>query len=116
MSKWFGCGMTTSVLITQDFRVGGEYRIACHCQDDELATMHGTFMEIEPNRKLVYSWNNTSTEYPANDTLVTVEFIDNGDTTEIVLQHTKFATALSAEGHSFGWNAALDKIAELFAQ
>ena len=113
ISKWFACGATTNVLVSQDFRVGGEYRIECHSPEGTLATIFGIFQEIAPNRKLVYTWNNISAEYPANDTVVSVEFLDRGETTEIVLKHTNFAIPLSAEGHTFGWGGSVDKLAQL---
>jgi uncharacterized protein YndB with AHSA1/START domain len=116
MSKWFGCGTVTRVLVTQDFRVGGEYRISCQCEEGELIAMYGTFKLIDPNRKVVYTWNNTSTEFPAKDTIVTVEFNDNGDTTEILLAHERFTVPVSVEGHSMGWGTALDKFAALFGE
>ena len=116
ITKWFGCGKTESVRVTQDFRVGGEYRVDLLCDDDENVSMFGTFLEIERDSKLVYTWNNTSAEYPAKDTLVTVEFIDKGDTTEMILKHSKFDKPVIAQGHTMGWGASLDKFAALFAE
>lgn len=115
MNKWFGCNTADSVRISQDFKVGGEYRIDVHCTDGRTVTASGSFLEIVPNRKLVYSWNNTSLEHPATDTLVSVEFIDKGDTTEISLTHSKFDRPVSVQGHSMGWGAALDKLEAFFA-
>lgn len=114
MKKWFGCGKTERVEIQQDFRVGGEFRVEMHCNDGEVAIVSGAFKEIEPNKKLVYTWSNNSQEYPAKDTLVTVTFVTIGDTTEIHLVHTNFATDIVKEGHTMGWGAAFDKFAALF--
>jgi uncharacterized protein YndB with AHSA1/START domain len=115
MTKWFGCTGTTQVLVSQDLRVGGEYRISCQGCEGELVAMYGVFQEIKPNQKLVYTWNNTSQEYPAKDTVVSIEFIPRGDETEIVLKHAKFAMPVSVEGHTMGWTTALEKFAALFA-
>jgi uncharacterized protein YndB with AHSA1/START domain len=113
MSKWFGCAKVGSVEVSQDLRPGGAYRIDAKSSDDEIVTVSGNFIEIIPNRKLVYSWNNTSKEYPASNTLVTVLFIDNGDTTEIKLTHSKFDRPIIVQGHTMGWGAALEKLETL---
>ncbi len=116
MKKWFGCNDINSIEVTQDFVVGGQYKIvAASCSGAGTNTVHGTFKEIIPNKKVVYTWNNESPNAPAQDTVVSVEFIDHGDTTEIVLEHTRFAVDKSAEGHSFGWNQSLDKFETLLA-
>ncbi len=114
ITKWFGCAGTKEKQITQDFRVGGDYKYDLTTSDGKLLTAYGTFQEIVPNRKLVYSWNNTSVEHPADNTLVSVEFIDKGDATEIILSHSKFGKPASVEGHTMGWTGALDNLAALF--
>jgi Uncharacterized conserved protein len=43
MKQWFGCGKTVEVVIQQDFRVGGEFRVEMHCNDGEIAIVNGTF-------------------------------------------------------------------------
>ena len=115
MTKWFGCFETQSVRIEQDFRVGGDYKIKINHSENISVTMSGSFLEIVPNEKLVYSWNSDSVEYPAHNTLVTVEFFDKGATTEILLKHSKFDRPVSVQGHSMGWGGALDKFESLFA-
>ncbi|MBX3072768.1 SRPBCC domain-containing protein [Candidatus Obscuribacterales bacterium] len=115
MAKWFGCAKTGTVQIEQDLRVGGNFRVEMHCTDGEIAIVHGTFKEIEPNKKLVYTWTNNSQEFPAEDTLVTVLFMGNGKETELRLKHQNFAKEISAQGHSMGWGASLDKFESLFS-
>ena len=113
MTQWFGCGKAQEVHVEQDFRVGGDFCVEVACSDGEQVRMSGTFLEIVPNAKLVYTWNNTSSEFPASDTLVKVEFIDKGDSTEIVLQHSKFNRPVSVQGHTMGWTACFEKLEAL---
>lgn len=115
MTKWFGCMETQAVKISQDLRVGGNYSVNVQLDDQKSCTMSGTYLEIVPNEKLVYSWTNTAEDYPAKDTLVTVEFIAKGATTEIHLKHSKFDRPISVQGHTMGWGAAFDKFEALFA-
>ncbi len=114
ISKWFGCGKTAEVKVDQDLRVGGNFRVEMHCTDGEVAVVHGTYKEIIANKKLVYTWTNNSVEFPAENTLVTVEFIAKGNETELALKHENFTRPVSAQGHSMGWGASLDKFESLF--
>lgn len=112
IKQWFGCGPTSCVELTQDLKIGGSYHAIC---DGGKATMSGVFKEITPNRKLVYSWSNTSDEFPAQNTLVTVEFKEiDKNTTELTLTHENFQNENTVEGHTIGWGAALDKFVALF--
>lgn len=114
MTKWLGCAETGSVKVQQDLRVGGAYRFDISLQDGSSVAMFGTYQEVETNRKLVYTWTNTSEEYPAKDTLVTVEFIAKGEGTELTLRHSNL-TEIAAQGHTLGWGASFDRFEKLFA-
>ena len=113
MKKWYS-HQGGEININQDFRVGGKYNNTKVC-DDMPATVSGTFLEIVPNKKLVYSWTNTSKKHYAKDTIVTVEFIDKGKTTQVIVKHTNFATQEAFSGHNMGWQEVLNRVAASFA-
>ncbi|MBC7996460.1 MAG: SRPBCC domain-containing protein [Leptolyngbya sp.] len=113
MTRWLGCVETGTVKVTQNLHVGGEYRFEITLQDGKEVLMYGIYKEVETNRKLVYTWTNNSEQYPAKDTIVTVEFIAKGDLTELVLKHANL-TEIAAQGHTFGWSASFDKFEKLF--
>lgn len=113
--QWFGCDQVSNVRVSQDLKVGGQYRIDAACADGNMSLVTGTFREIVPNQKLVYTWTNSSGEFPANDTVVSIEFFAKGSSTEIHLVHSNFALDKSAEGHTNGWQQSLDKLARFVA-
>ena len=116
MVKWFGCDKVANVQISQDFRVGGDYRIVGeNCEGGGEVAVYGTYEEIVQNKKVVYTWNNESIEFPAQDTVVSVEFVARGDSTEILLEHTKFASENAKLGHNQGWTQSLEKFASYLA-
>jgi uncharacterized protein YndB with AHSA1/START domain len=115
LSQWFGCDQISGARVTQELKVGGQYRIEANCADGSPGFVHGTFKEIIPNQKLVYSWTNGSREFPASDTLVSIEFIARGNETEIHLVHSNFALDKSVEGHTMGWQQSLEKLARFVA-
>ncbi len=116
ISKWFlSCESTADTRIEQDVRTGGQYRIDSIGSENKNVSMTGTYQEVIPNKKLVFSWTNNSQDAPAKDTLVTVEFIAKGDGTEVILKHTNFVDQATAERHNMGWTRLLENLANLFA-
>ena len=93
-----------------DFRVGGAYRMVMLKPDGEEFVAKGTYREIVPPQRLVYTWT-WEEDAPADEheTLVTVEFNARGDQTELVLTHENLRNAESRDSHTEGWNSMLNK-------
>jgi uncharacterized protein YndB with AHSA1/START domain len=72
----------------------------------------GVYTEVDPPRKIAYAWNWAQmADMP--ESLVTVEFIDRGEATEILLRHSGLPTDTDRVNHRNGWNAAIDKLSAL---
>jgi len=88
-----------------DVRVGGKWSCAGPSENMGHFTVHGEFLEVDPPRKLVYTWS--SSWMPAN-TQVQWELDEQGSGTLLKLTHTGFAgNADQAKGHSLGWSSVL---------
>jgi uncharacterized protein YndB with AHSA1/START domain len=111
MRQWAGPGEITVPEVEQDARVGGAYRIVMLKPDGERWPVRGVFREVRKPERISYTWiwEEDSPELET-ETLVTVEFHDLGDETELVLTHEGFASDESRSGHQDGWNGALDKL------
>jgi len=101
-----------------DLRVGGRFRIQMKMPDGEFFTAVGVFKEVKPPTRLVYTWDWEKDgggaefgEVEGKPTLVTVDFLERGERTELVLTHSRFATMESRDSHARGW----DKLVESFA-
>lgn len=94
--------------VTVDLRVGGRFRIVMHAPDGEVHRVGGTYREIEPGRKLVYTWAWEST--PERESLVTVRFRPDGHGTELLLTHERFADTAARDRHREGWNGCLGRL------
>jgi uncharacterized protein YndB with AHSA1/START domain len=116
LSKWLRGKLATGTRAEQDVRIGGQYRIenTTGCEGKPVVVT-GTYKEIVPNKKLVFTWTHSSEDFPAKDTLVTVTFVAKGNSTEVIIKHTNFATQASAERHNMGWEACLENLAGLLA-
>jgi uncharacterized protein YndB with AHSA1/START domain len=77
-----------------------------------------TFRDIEPPKKLVFSWDWQKFSAAgqmideARDTLVTVEFEARGTFTEVILRHEGLRDAEQRETHRKGWNGCFDVLEE----
>ena len=100
--------------VSADLRVGGRYRIVMHAPDGQTHRVGGTYREIVPNRKLVYTWAWEST--PERESLVTVEFKAAGDVTELLLTHNRFFDAQARDRHQEGWAGCLGRLDRLLSR
>ena len=112
ISRWFGPPGVTNVRAETDLRVGGRYRIAASMGTDEFE-VGGSYREIVPNEKLVYTWAWKST--PERESLVTITLKPDGAGTLMTLMHEQFFDDEARDRHNQGWTGALDKLEKLFA-
>ena len=107
IKQWMGPGPINVTLARSDARVGGEYRIEMDNAGTRYAT-YGEYLEIVPNRKLVFTWG---WEGPNRyETLVTVSLEDKDGGTELTLVHERFASAEDIGRHEHGWTGSLEKL------
>ncbi|MDQ2818544.1 MAG: SRPBCC domain-containing protein [Candidatus Eremiobacteraeota bacterium] len=116
MCKWAGPNDVSVPEMQSDLRVGGKYRITMQMTDGERWAVGGVFKEVRAPERLSYTWR-WEEDSPADEieTLITVEFHDLGQETELVFTHEKFASQESRDGHEGGWNSALDKLGDYLA-
>ncbi|WP_373046881.1 SRPBCC domain-containing protein [Vulgatibacter sp.] len=107
MQQWFAPG-AMSAAVEVDLRVGGSYRIEMRDPDGSVHATHGTWREIVPNRRLVFTWGWEGPD--RHESLVTVELFDRGGSTELLLRHERLASAESRSQHEQGWLGCLEKL------
>jgi uncharacterized protein YndB with AHSA1/START domain len=113
MKRWMGPGAMTGQLAECDARVGGHYRWVMKSPDGELFDVGGTYREIVPGEKLVFTWAWKSA--PENESIVTVLLKPDGDGTLLTLTHEQFFDDASRDSHKNGWDGAFDKLEKFFA-
>lgn len=97
-----------------DLRVGGHYRITMHTSSGDIAAMvGGTYYEVHPPTKLVFSWAWEAPEPDASETLVTVELHELAGETEIIITHEQFPDPTTGDKRTIGWMCALDRLTQL---
>ena len=91
-----------------EVRPGGRFRIAMRAPDGELSIANGTYQEVVPERRLVYTWRWEHGE--GGETLLTVEFHARGQQTELVLTHARFPDAAARDSHLRGWTSIMARL------
>ncbi|HSB62310.1 MAG TPA: SRPBCC family protein [Vicinamibacteria bacterium] len=94
-----------------DARPGGEYRLAGESGGKRWC-IHGVYREVKPPERLVFTWLWEDHPNPGDsgDTVVTVEFLERGGRTEVVLTHHGFADEAARKDHATGWGECYDAI------
>lgn len=110
--RWWGpdAGPTTSA--EADVRPGGRFSVIFNTEDGEENNSLGKYLEVVPNKKLVFNWHWKST--PERVSRVTVLFEAKDGGTELTLVHERFFDEAERDSHREGWNGALDKLEALF--
>jgi uncharacterized protein YndB with AHSA1/START domain len=106
-------------LAMMDLRVGGKFRIQMKNPEGEFFTAVGVFQEVNEPERLVYTWDwekdgsgEEFGEVEGKPSLITVEFLKQGNRTEMVLTHSRFTTVESRDSHARGWGRILDSLAK----
>jgi uncharacterized protein YndB with AHSA1/START domain len=117
LREWFGPEKVRTNDLLADVRVGGEFRWDLINQDGEEMTMRGEFRELQPNKKIVFTWQwQDDEDWKNRISVVTVELSDRDGGTELRLIHENLPNEQSRDGHTGGWNSALDKLEKLFSK
>jgi uncharacterized protein YndB with AHSA1/START domain len=87
-----------------DVRVGGAYRVTFADPAGGRSAVYGVFREVCAPERLSYTWRG---DHVPSDTLVTIDFYDRGQETELVLTHEDFLDETSRERHERGWRMSL---------
>ncbi len=98
-----------------DLTVGGGYRIVMNTAEGKVHTAYGTYKEVDPPSRLVYTWDWEEEEAQMGETKITVEFNEMGDATEVVILHELFPNEEVREGHDTGWKSCLNQLEAMFA-
>jgi uncharacterized protein YndB with AHSA1/START domain len=112
LSQWFGPTDEHTAIAEVDLRVGGNYRIAIHHVSGNVHTVIGTYQLIDPPKKLAFTWNWEGSTAP--DTLVTIDLIPQGSSTEVKVTHEKFLDTESRDKHNQGWTGGLNRLERYF--
>ena len=116
LRSWWGPGEFRCPEAEVDLRPGGKYRLVMQPTSGDPFILAGTYREVEPPARLVYTWRwETGPAADGSESLVTVEFRDQGAGTEVVLTHTEFPATHGPAPYRMGWDGGFVKLEEFLA-
>jgi uncharacterized protein YndB with AHSA1/START domain len=116
LMQWFGPGQMMPSEAMVDARPDGALKfviqgVSPRSGQEMTITFTGTFREVIPDEKLSFDW--VVAGDPGEPTLVTVEFNDAAEGTEVVLTHEKIPSEELLNRNRLGWGGMLEKMASL---
>ncbi len=89
--------------------VGGSFRFEL----ENGSSIFGTYLHIVPPEKLVFTWSGEAIQ--DRETIVTLDFLDQGAATEVVLTHERLSTPELRALFEGGWPSLLNALAEMLS-
>jgi uncharacterized protein YndB with AHSA1/START domain len=112
--EWWGPAGVTCIAPSVDLRVGGAYRIGNRLSDGSEIWIVGLFESIERPTRLSYTWQLEGTN--AEPERVTVEFVRQGMSTEVIVTHERIGSETLRDQHSQGWYGCLEGLARFIVR
>ncbi|MCR9136525.1 MAG: SRPBCC domain-containing protein [Alphaproteobacteria bacterium] len=120
IEKWFGPPGYQAKVLSHDCRKGGVWRFMMVADNGESFHHFGTFLDIDPPRRLVFSWASEEQvagwrDASGNPTRVTVEFEPRDGGVEVRITHENLQTDAARKALTGGWRGSLERLAVCFA-
>ena len=116
IKQWFAAAPDMEPTAAEiDLRVGGAYRIGMRNIPKNIHhTARGVYKEIVPNECISFtsSWEESPDE---PESLVTIEFRDAGNSTEMNFTHSRFVSKERRDAHEGGWNGCFARMEKIFS-
>jgi uncharacterized protein YndB with AHSA1/START domain len=99
-----------------DAKVGGHFSwaVVSKVNEREAFRFHGAYRQLSSLDKLAFTWEWESLPIPGVEgpgkTLVTIELVDQGHKTAVILTQTGLPNEAARDAHEKGWNRCLDGI------
>jgi len=110
LAQWFGPPNMKPATLSADLdvRTGGRFRISFTRDDGEYFEAGGSYREVVPNERLVFTWAWHST--PERQSLVTITFKPDGEGTLMIFNHAEFFDETARDNHQRGWSSFFDRL------
>ena len=116
LKQWFGPGGPQLVSLAElDLRVGGRFRLVFGGADGKEHEATGVYEEVQPHRKLVFSWCWPRTT-PDRISQITILLRPEGGGTDMEFRQEQFFDEAARDGHLRGWSETFGKLAAFLLQ
>ena len=110
---WWGPKHHPATQVDMDVRPGGRWRHCLKSVETGKDLWHrGSFREVVPPERLVFTFAWEELGERGLETLVTVTFEELGGKTRMTMHQTPFQSLGERDGHGEGWSSAFDRLEE----
>jgi uncharacterized protein YndB with AHSA1/START domain len=112
MTEWFCSAIPnrSGHITSMNARPGGRYLIEVYdCLTGTKYMLRGEYCEVKRPERLVFSWE-FEPDPEFGKMTITLDFIDRGTETELLLTQVNFPSVASRDGHGQGWVFCLDAL------
>jgi uncharacterized protein YndB with AHSA1/START domain len=109
LEHWLRPRGMSMVVRSLDARAGGSFRFEL----ENGTSIVGTYLYVVPPEKLAFTWSGEA--FQSHETVVTLDFLDHGLATEIVLTHEGLNTPERRALAAGGWPSLLDALTEVLS-
>ena len=100
---------------TSTFATEGGTASRCSRRTERRSTCAGSIREVDPPRRLVYTFEWEEPDPDDQETVVTLSFLDDREGTKLVLDQGPFATEARHALHEAGWTETLERLERFLA-
>lgn len=108
--RWMGPDGFQCEDVEMDFRVGGAYRGLIRSPRTGESHFAGTYRDIEPGRRIVFSFAWREGPSAGIETIVSVLLEERDGRTTQTFHQTPFLSAERRDLHRHGWNGTFDRL------
>jgi len=113
MAQWWGPEGFTVPFLEFDMQPDGKWRACLRGPDGTNYWQHGVCQRVMPPELLMftYAWD----EDPLHTMLVTVQFVERGQKTEMIFGQRLFKSAEQRDSHQGGWSSSFNRLTAYLA-
>lgn len=110
IARWWAAKTYTTLSCEMDVRPGGAWRRLLRRPDGTVLIEYGTYREVVPPERLVFTYNSEGADPVEPETVVTVTLskLSNGRT-RLTLRHSGIDSDAAHAIHEAGWSRCFDR-------
>ena len=111
INQWWGPeGFSTEAKV--DLREGGAWSAAMTAPSGEVHRVDGVYTEVRKNERLAFTWAWQTDGQRGHETTIEIDFVSQGDKTEMRLHQALFDSADQCGKHNEGWSSSFNCLAD----
>ena len=110
--SWFAPGDLSIIAVEANLRIDGQFRIIMQEPDGNQYIAHGVYKNIVKPDQLAFTWiwSDTDCDSNSSDTLVSIDFKNKIDKTELTLLYSQLGSSDSLDTLDQGWAEYLENL------